>query len=434
MKTPLIDTLKSLNHDRYHIPGHKGLTPDVFNDCFALDFTEINETGNLYEGTGPIIESEKEVAKYFGAHECIYLTGGSSQGIMTAIFTAKPKKMLCDRNSHKALCHALAFVDCDYDFINPSINQDFCVPSKILPEDVYEKLSQDREIDTLYITSPNYYGITSDIRAISSICTEFDVTLIVDAAHGFHFGAIGLESASMQGADFAISSAHKTTESLGQGACLLVRKPSLARKNASIFGTSSPSYLIMSSIEYAVDNIHKYADFTTLATDLKSKISKNTKFSVLNSNDSCRLVVNTKNTNISGHKLAEILENEHKIVPEMADFYNVVFVLTYNDVNLDKLFLSLQKISDFCEATNTPKLHINAQDYSRKISIRQAMFSDFEHQKLSECAGKISAEMICPYPPGVPIVYPGEIILQNHIEYIENLCYNYKEYVNIIKF
>lgn len=433
MKAILLEKLRNLKHDRYHIPGHKGLTPKAFENPFAIDFTEINETGNLYEGGGVISESESQFNEYFGSHECIYLTGGSTQGIMTAIFEANPKKMLCDRNSHKALCHALAFVDCEYSFVNPCILNKYSLPSEILANDVKECLESDKKIDTVYITSPNYYGITSDIKTISKVCKEHDVTLIVDEAHGCHFTAIGVLNAMKSGADFAITSVHKTAESLGQGACLLTKNKTSARKKASIFGTSSPSYLIMASIEHALINIDKYNAFLPSVLKLREKISNETIFQVVKNDDACRLVINTKKTNISGNKLAEILENEYKIVSEMSDIYNVVFILTYNDKNLEFLFESLVKISATLGKTEENDVEYCYFKPKRAISVRQAMFSEEKKMKLCDSIGEISKEMVCPYPPGVPIIYPGEIILQNHVEYIGNMCYNNNEYIKVVK-
>ncbi len=417
--TPLLDKLRKIKRHRYHIPGHKG--NKIIDNLYEIDFTETNDTGNLYLADGIIFESEQYYKDYFGAFECIYMTGGSTQGIKTAIFDAKPKKLLCDRNSHKALCHALAFVDCEYSFINPSIFESYQLSAQINPQAVENALQNDREIDCLYITSPNYYGIHSDIKTISQICNKYNIKLIVDEAHGCHLPSIGINSAVQNGADYAITSAHKTTDSLGQGAILTTKNQTNARKNSAIFGTSSPSYAIMASIEVGLKNVSKYNDILSDVLSLREKINANTNFRVVENNDPFRLVVNTRNTNLSGYELFDILENDYDIVAEMCDLQNVVFIISYHD-DLDYLYNSFMKIPNVYK-----KLQFEPFKFiepSRTLSIRQALFSDGEIIDLENALGRISKNIVCPYPPGVPLIYPGEIILQEHIEYIRKMCYN----------
>lgn len=435
-KTPLVDSLKTLKHARYHMPGHKGIMPENFPNPFEIDFTEISKTGNLYLADGPIFDSEKIYAKYFGAKEIIYLTGGSTQGIMTAIFSAKPKKILCDRNSHKALCNALGLMDLTPEFISPEINTEFAIPSVISPEKLREKLENDTEIDVVFITSPNYYGIYSDIKEISQICHKNDAILIVDEAHGCHFNAIGIKNAVSCGADITVTSAHKTTDSLGQGAVLMTNLTDInLRKNASIFGTSSPSYLIMSSIEIALSNIDKYSDFEKIHK-LRNSLISDTKFKLLNVEniDFYRVVLNCSEFELNAIKIAEILENKYNIVPEMADIYNIVLIITPRDSRLDELLACLVEISEKLDKNpyKTPFL-IEGHDVKREVSIRNAMFSDNFTVNLRGAVGEISAEIIAPYPPGVPIVFPGEIILKSHVEYMEKVCYNSNIKVNILR-
>lgn len=435
-KTPLIDALKSLKHERYHMPGHKGVRPCDFPDPFEIDVTEITPTGNLYLADGPIFESESIYREYFGAKQCIYLTGGSTQGILTAIFTVKPKKMLCDRNSHKALCHGLGLCDVEPIFIHPKINEQFDVPDVINPLDILEKLEKNPDIDAVFITSPNYYGIYSDISSISKICKQKNVKLIVDEAHGCHFPAISIKNATMCGADFAITSAHKTTDSLGQGAILLSNDEDISiRKNASIFGTSSPSYLIMASIEIALKNINLYEKMIGKCKDLKENIQKSTKFRVLNHEnlDPCRLTINTKKINITGKELHNILEKNYNIIPEMSDMFNVVFIITLRDENLEYLLEKLIEISETLSEVDEKTYEYKIISHKRGISVREAMFSHGKDQKLCDCVGKICKQIVAPYPPGVPMIYYGEIILQEHIEYIEKMCYNEFKYIHIIE-
>ncbi|MFI3226450.1 MAG: aminotransferase class V-fold PLP-dependent enzyme [Clostridia bacterium] len=434
-KTPLIDALKLIKSDRYHMPGHKGVRPEGFPDAFQIDFTEIAKTGNLFLEDGPIFESETLYREYFGAKQCIYLTGGSTQGILTSVFTLKPKKMLCDRNSHKALCNALGLCDVEPVFVMPEINQEYDVPDVILPEKIEEKLIKNPEINAVFITSPNYFGIYSDVEKIAKVCHKYNAKLIVDEAHGCHFPAVGIKNAIMCGADIAITSAHKTTDCLGQGAVLLSSDENLPlRKNASIFGTSSPSYVIMSSIEMGLKNTYMYKKMPEICKKFKIDIEENTKFRVIkHSNlDPCRLTINTKFTNITGEKLHEILEEKLGIIPEMSDIYNVVFIITPRDEKLQILLEKLIEISKNVEKIENCAAKYQIIEPKRAISVRKAMFCEERQIDFFKAEGEISKQIIAPYPPGVPIIYPGEIILREHIEYFTKMCYNNFEKIYII--
>ncbi len=434
-KTPLIDALKTIKTERYHMPGHKGKRPEGFPDAFSIDFTETTKTGNLFLADGPIFESETYYREYFGAKQCIYLTGGSTQGILTSVFTLKPKKMICDRNSHKALCNALGICDVEPIFVYPEINTDYDIPDVINPENIELQLKQNPDVKTVFITSPNYYGIYSDIEKIAEICHKNNALLIVDEAHGCHFPAISIKNAIMCGADIAITSAHKTTDSLGQGAVLLSNNAELPlRKNASIFGTSSPSYLIMASIEMGLKNTYAYQKMPAICIDLKQKIEKKTKFRVLKHQnlDPCRLTINTKFSNITGEKLHKILEENLGIIPEMSDINNVVFIITPQDDNLKYLLDSLIEISETLENIEECDTNYEIIEPKRAISIREAMFFDDREVLLKNAENKISKQIIAPYPPGVPIIYPGEIILSKHIEYLTKMCYNDFEKIHIV--
>lgn len=431
-KTPLIDCLKSLNHDRYHMPGHKGKMPKNFPNAFEIDFTEIDKTGNLFLADGPIYKSEQMYKDYFGCDNIMYLTGGSTQGIMTAIFSAKPKGILVDRNSHKALCNALGLIDINPVFIEPKLNTNFLIPDKIDLAELEEKLIKNEEIDTFFVTSPNYYGVCQDINGISKICKKNGVKLIVDEAHGCHFRAINVKNAIENGADISITSAHKTTDSLGQGAVIMWNDSLFnIRHDASIFGTSSPSYLIMSSIEIALSNIGLYEKIIPKCIKIRENIEQNTKFSVLENDDVCRLVINTAKTELSGQNLHKILEEKYNIVCEMSDTNNVVFIITYNDENLDFLYNAIKEISEITNFSDKKPINQYKKfENVRKMTIRETLFSKAIAVLPKNAENKIAKSIIAPYPPGVPVVYPGEIILKEHIEYFDKICYS--DYIYIV--
>ena len=206
------------------MPGHKGkpVLPEL-NHPFAIDYTEIEGTGNLYAGDEPILSAERAAARYYGAADCLFLTGGSTQALMTAIAAAVPAggTLLVDRNCHKAVTHAMALLDLTPEFIVPHPLDETGLPGRIDAQEVEDVFARAPQAAALLVTSPNYYGVMQEIPALAELCHAHGVPLLVDAAHGAHFPAVGVPSAIEQGADLAAVSTHKTLPALGQSASLL---------------------------------------------------------------------------------------------------------------------------------------------------------------------------------------------------------------------
>ena len=257
---PLFHALQLLatgDSARFHMPGHKG--EPLFNtyaEIFAIDFTETYGTGNLYTGEGPIRDAEVAAARYFSAADCFFLTGGSTQGIMAMLATAVGRggSVLIDRECHKSVCHACALLDITPYFVSAPLIEPFAVSGGLPKDEIERQMIDHPDIRAVLVTSPTYYGVRRDLPALADLCRAFGKLLLVDAAHGAHFPAVGLPAPIQEGADIAVLSMHKTLPCLGQGAVVLsgegVDKRSL-RENTALFGTSSPSYPVMASIDLA---------------------------------------------------------------------------------------------------------------------------------------------------------------------------------------
>ena len=260
MPTPLVDALRSYagrEPFRFHMPGHKGRSLPLaeLKWLAPLDVTELTDTGNLYEPGAPFDAAQALWAERFGFERCQFLTGGSTQGVHTGLaLCCRPgDKILLDRGSHRSAFHAMALLDLRPVWLERPWLAEENLAGPISPGDVEKALDKDPEIKTVCITSPTYAGVLSNAAAISRIAHARGARLFVDGAHGAHLPFLGLEP--FWEADAAVVSAHKTLPAMGQSALLFVNgfEPDRVRELASVFGTSSPSYPMLASLDAARD-------------------------------------------------------------------------------------------------------------------------------------------------------------------------------------
>ena len=448
MTAPLYDALHTLadkHTARLHMPGHKG-QPVLreFSSILPLDFTEVYETGNLYTGEGPIRQAEQQAARFYQAADCHFLTGGSSQGIHAMLYAAAGVNadVLFDRNCHKSAAHAAAWLDLSPTFLFPSTLEPFGIPDQLNPSELQRALVQNSAIRAVLVTSPNYYGICQDIPALAAVCHAHGVKLLVDAAHGAHFPAVGLPSPIAQGADLAVLSAHKTLYALGQSAMLLSNGTvdgERLREGAALFGTSSPSYLLMTSLDLARDALEAddgYQQTAYAVQELRTFLAQHTRFLPLEQSnlDPCRLTISTAGTDWSGHQLADTLYERFGIACEMSDARNLVCILTPADrtENLTRLRTALQTLSKECNAAPLPA-PLPALPIPQSVhSLRAALLGNCRTLPFCEIIpGQICARPVTPYPPGVPVLWPGEEITRQHIVFLTNQCYNTVDRISV---
>lgn len=419
---------------RFHMPGHKGrpVLPGLHH-LAEIDYTEIEGTGNLYAGDEPIVSAERAAAHWYGAADCLFLTGGSTQALMTAIAAAVPVggTLIVDRNCHTSVTHAMALLDLTPEFVVPHPLDETGLPGLIHLQEVEAALARAPHAAALLVTSPNYYGVMQDIPALAQLCHRHHIPLVVDAAHGAHLPAVGVPSPIQQGADLAAVSTHKTLPAFGQSAILLSsgRVPfDTLLETAPMFGTSSPSYVLLASIDLARawmegDGAAAYAQCAQRVASLRREINQSTVFSALTEEngplDPCRLTIGCCGTNVTGHKLNEILHAEFGVDVEMSDRDHIVCICTGADTARDyaRLMGALRDRRFYRVAyPSIPLLPFPTPQ--RVCSVRQAWFSARRTVPLAQAAGQICARALTPYPPGVPLIYPGERIGQVHIEFL----------------
>ena len=427
-----------------HMPGHKGVAGDIFSEIAKIDFTEIAPTGNLYTGEGPFPQAEALCAEYAGAEEASMLSCGSTLGIQTSICAAVGQggKMLLDRGCHKSVYHAMALLDITPVYLTPDTYMGLSLP--LSPEEIELAIFRNPDAKALFLTSPSYYGVITDLRPISEICHAHNIHLIVDQAHGAHFPTVGIPSAMEMGADLAIVSTHKTWPALGSSAILYNNSKfdKMALKAIStIFGTTSPSYPILASIDYARDALEGDPGENYRATARRTEafrrwVNGYTPFHALCpedglSLDPCRLTIDTLRGGIPGQE-ADLLLRKENIFVEMSDERYIVLILTCHDTM--ESFSRLRAVLETLPGEIVPsQKELSLPELPKlRASLRSALFGRQKKVLLQDAAGEISGQIIAPYPPGIPVIAPGEEITEKHIAYLQKKRYNIESEISVM--
>ncbi|MBD5133993.1 MAG: aminotransferase class V-fold PLP-dependent enzyme [Clostridiales bacterium] len=430
MPTPLYDSLRALADSaplRLDMPGHHGMPlPGAFSAWpSAIDFTENGATGDLF-GDGPdaIQAAEQLWAGRFGFDSCLFLTGGSTQGAHAglALLAGRGSAIALDRGSHRSAYHALALLSLTPHFLTRPWLAEEGVTGPVLPETVEEALTRRPEIKTVCITSPTYYGVLSDIPALAAVCHAHGAALMVDGAHGAHLPFLGYTG--YRAADVVVMSAHKTLPAPGQTALLFANGFGLSelQRWGAVYGTSSPSYVLMAALDAVRDYMEgagtaRYRETARLVETLRRRWPALTERDGL-SLDPTRLTLSSPD----GFALADALR-ERGVYPEMADRGHVVSILTCADgapeaERLDRALAQTRLTGPGAPCPPPP------EPPEAALSPREALFAPRETIPLARSAGRIAACQIAPYPPGVPVVAPGERIEKKHLAYLREIGYN----------
>jgi glycine hydroxymethyltransferase len=425
----------------FHMPGAKR-NSILRNDLpYKRDLTEIDGFDNLNDPKEILHDLEVNLANIYNVNETVISTNGSTCGILASIrsLTYKNKKILIQRTCHKAVYNAIEVFNLDVDYIdivtneiNAVIDIDYVNLEKSLKNDQYA---------AVLITSPSYEGYILDLDKIYKICKKNNTPLLVDLAHGSHFI---LEDFYSTAFDIAITSFHKNLSGLTPSAGVLINNKSLAkevRRNMAIFQTSSPSYVIMQSIDEMIENFDKfsffYKDLNKNLNDLYSLKLKNLKLIDNIAKDRTKILISTKNTNINGKILQDLLRKE-KIEIEMAYPNYCLLISTIFDSKrgFDRLKEALINIDKSIYKTkNEIKFSYTIPKQVFKIS--EAMLMDNKTISLSNSLDEISACFVYAYPPGIPLLTPGELIDNELIDNINqlkssNVSLNIDKYISVI--
>lgn len=437
MPTPLCDALRAYGAKhplRLHMPGHHGKKLSLlagWGDFAALDVTELPPTGDLFSPFGPIEEAEKLWAHAFGMQDCLFLTGGSTQGLHAALTLAcRPGgSIVVDRGSHRSVYNALALLDLRPSYLVRPWLGAAGVTGPISPQSVEKMLEADKSVKTVCITSPTYYGVLSDIAAIAAVVHAHGGMLVVDGAHGAHLPFLGVHA--FDGADLVVVSAHKTLPAPGQTALLFSSGAFTLddlRRAGALYGSSSPSYPMMAALDMAREfMLHKGGELYAETARQVAALGERYPFPVGHIPlDPTRFVLPCRDGFGAQARLMDL-----GIYPEMADSGHVVFIPTCADgeEEFTRLAAALRTAILPGGALQMPSPPFLPE---QALTPREALFAPQTSISLWEAEGRISAVQVAPYPPGIPVIAPGERVEKKQLSYLREVEYNGLDKIGVL--
>ena len=472
----IFDKLKNYSDSDYyafHMPGHKrnldlmdGTSP------YRIDITEIDGFDDLHHAEGILKEAQERAAEVYHADETHFLVNGSTVGILSAILgtTEKGDSILVARNCHKSVYHAIYLNELDPVYLYPKFDTELGLSTEIDAADVQKALEEHPGIRAVMIVSPTYDGVVSDIEKIAEIVHEAGCLLIVDEAHGAHFGFDPYfpKSANMYGADLVINSLHKTLPALTQTALLHVNGERVNRRKVKryldMLQTSSPSYILMASIDACIHLLEQtqmqkcsiFKEYAAHIDNLREELKKLKYLKIIRTEntdryDRSKFVISVKHAPISSHELYERLLHDYHLQMEMLAGTYVLAMTTVGDTQegLDRLRDALLAIDAELDAklksgSGQEQKPMQMTDTDLPLSGRQPSLEKvwtiaeavkcrdvvpsrkgkIETCSFADSVGYISLEYAYLYPPGSPLIVPGERITQ---EAVEILCW-YQEH------
>ena len=459
-QTPLIDALKACttrSHAPFYTPGHKHgagisplLTDLIGKDVFRADLTELAELDNLFTPQSVILAAQELAAEAFGAEKTWFLVNGSTCGIEAAILATcrMGEKIILPRNVHSSVISGLILSGAIPIFINPVYNSDLDIAYSITPEALKAALVQHPDTKAVLIVYPTYNGICGNLPAFVHLTHQYNIPLIVDEAHGahFHFHSQLPISALTAGADLTVQSIHKTLGAMTQASMLHFQGKRIdidrVNKALQLVQSTSPSFILLASLDAARQQMAIHGEKLMsqtlyLAEEARIKINQIPGLStpLINSKkspgfmdlDQTRLTVNVSKIKFTGFASEEILDKKFHVTPEFSSWQNLTFIISLGNTKTDiqKLIQGLNNLTHVIPLTSEcqPCNNINDAMIASIISIspREAFFANSEAIPLAETEERICAEIICPYPPGIPVLMPGEIITKSALEYLQEI-------------
>lgn len=421
----------------FHMPGHKGRALHTPALPWELDITEIPGFDDLHDPDGILAEGMARAAALWGSEEARYLINGSSGGILAALHAALPRggTLLMARNCHKSAYHALELLDLTPVYLLPEVDAPFGVAGSLAPDTVAAALEEHPEAGALLLVSPTYDGVLSDVAALCRLCHARGIPVIVDEAHGAHLGFAPFpQGAVAAGADLVIQSLHKTLPSLTQTALLHRRgeriDPARLAHSLDIFQSSSPSYPLMASMDGCVRLMERekerlFPAWMDVLTEFDRRAAELRHLRVLCHGedrladhpalwgfDPSKLVISTRGTDLSGPALLARLGEEFHLIPEMAAPSCVTAMTGPGTTGEDLTALAHALLTiDGTLSPDDGTTAFPAPSLPRRVlSAGQALEEEREVLPLAQAGGRVAAEALWAYPPGIPLLVPGEEI------------------------
>lgn len=431
-----------------HMPGHKRRVNLSNNFRYLkrlgadLDITEVEGFDDLHEPEGILKDSMERAALFWGSDESRYLVNGSTCGILAGIYalTNYGDRVIVARNCHKSVYHAIELRNLDPIFLLPQKDKETGILGSIDPDEIDVALQNHSDVKLIIVSSPTYEGVISDIESICKIAHRRDIPVLVDEAHGSHLGHFGIfpKNAVQCGADLVIQSLHKTLPSLTQTAILHIRGTRvdryLLKRAIGIFETSSPSYLLLSSIDSCIALLEQEGEdilqhWYERLSDFDNKVENlsylhlfcrdKKESSFVFDYDRSKIVICTDRIGQSGVKLASLLREHHAIETEFSSLNYCIAMTGAGDRanDMDYFAKALMEIDKEYEGETTicTETHMYLLP-SKECSVLDALSLPDETVNFDQAVGRVCAEYLWAYPPGIPLVVPGEVITRELVD------------------
>lgn len=450
-KAPVYEALKNLKSMRivpFDVPGHKRgrgneeLAEFLGRRCLEVDVNSMKPLDNLCHPTSVIKEAEELAADAFGAANAFFMVGGTTSAVQSMIMAAVKEgdEIILPRNVHRSVINALIISGAVPVYVNPETNERLGISLGMKVSEVRRAIAEHPNAKAVVVNNPTYYGICSDIKTIVDIAHAHGMLVLADEAHGthFYFGE-GMPVAAMHaGADMASVSMHKSGGSLTQSSFLLTGErvnADYVRQVINLTQTTSGSYLLMSSLDlsrrnlalngveifdkikklvaYARDEINEIGDYYAYGREL---INGDTIFDF----DETKLSVHTLDTGLAGIEVYDILRDDYDIQTEFGDMGNLLSYVSVGDreKDIERLISALSEIRRRFKRDKTGMLKTEYISPKVVATPREAFYAEKEQIPLEESAGRVCSEFVMCYPPGIPILAPGEIITDEIIRYV----------------
>ncbi|MEO2223045.1 aminotransferase class I/II-fold pyridoxal phosphate-dependent enzyme [Priestia megaterium] len=454
-QTPLFTALlehANKNPIQFHIPGHKkgnGMDPEfkefIGENALSIDLINIAPLDDLHQPRGIIKQAQDLAAEAFGADHTFFSIQGTSGVIMAMIMSVcgPGDKIIVPRNVHKSIMSGIVLSGATPIFIHPQVDPDLGISHGVPPESIEKALKQHPDAKAVLVINPTYFGIAGDLRKIVEITHSYNIPVLVDEAHGVHIhfhDALPL-SAMQAGADMAATSVHKLGGSMTQSSILNVQgklvSPERIQAILSMLTTTSTSYILLASLDAARKSLATEGQALleeTIRMAEKARVLINeidylycVGREILDTPatyaiDSTKIIVSVKKLGITGYAVEKWLREKFNIEVEMSDLYNILCIITPGDKEEDllRLVYALRELS--LEFKHQSDLHVNTAVLLPDIPVlaltpRDAFYAETEVVSFEESVGRIIAEFVMVYPPGIPIFIPGEIITEENLLY-----------------
>jgi arginine/lysine/ornithine decarboxylase len=448
---PLLEALQKFQSMRivpFDVPGHKRgrgnpeLVGFLGEKCLSADVNSMKPLDNLCHPVSVISEAEALCASAFGANHAFFMVGGTTSAVQAMIMSVckKGDKIIMPRNVHKSAINALILCGAVPVYVNPGIDKKLGISLGMSLKNVEAAIKANPGAKAVFVNNPTYYGICSDIKSIIELAHKNGMLVLADEAHGthFYFGA-GLPPAAMlSGADMAAVSMHKSGGSLTQSSVLLTGKSvdeSYVRQIINLTQTTSGSYLLMSSLDISRRNLalrgkEIFAAVVRMAEYLRCEINEIGGYyafskELINGGDICgfdttKLSVHTLDIGLAGIEVYDILRDEYDIQIEFGDIGNILAYVSIGDRKLDaeRLIAALSEIKRRYKRDKSGLLTSEYIEPKVAMPPQEAFYAEKTPLPIAESSGKICGESVMCYPPGIPIIAPGEIITDEIVEYI----------------